>query len=533
MHSQPKIARNGRGLLTIVARFLRNRRGAVSPIMALALIPIVGAMGMGVETSNWWLTQRSAQNAADSAVLAAAINGGNADSGGTPAAAASSCTSGANAANWACEAYAAAAKMGYTVSTTASVTPSTTTCPSGTGTCYKVVIRKAVPIYLLTVLGYNGTTVGSNKVQWIQATAYSKQPGPPIQFCILTTNGDFTSKGASSADLLGCDVFSNGNATCDGATDGIGQTFATGTISKCPVPTTTSAKCDPYGPKTQVIEGTSTSCSASTDASASIPPMPSCTSPNSKAATSGSFPAADVITTAAITAAVTANPTTPVIQICGNASLGTGSGASAKPGNCTTPINYTGSANIKIIVYNGSLDIRGCTIENTGTGGMTLMFAPPSAVATAPSNCSGSNGCVPIDTNSSPGTIDIAAPTSGTFSGLAVMQSSYYTEASGDCSGSGNKAGALDWCGAGHAPTIEAQGALYLPNANLGFAGAISKFTGPGALNCIGLVSKSVRVNGTGELFNNFASGLTGQCTAAGLSLPTDPNSKTYQALVG
>ena len=42
---------------------------------ALALPALIGGTGLGVEVSYWYLTQRSMQNAADSAAIAAATNG--------------------------------------------------------------------------------------------------------------------------------------------------------------------------------------------------------------------------------------------------------------------------------------------------------------------------------------------------------------------------------------------------------------------------------------------------------------------------
>ena len=64
-----------------ILRYARDRRGAVSPILILALVPIIGAMGMALEASNWWLMQRGLQNAADTAAMAANWNGGTSPAG--------------------------------------------------------------------------------------------------------------------------------------------------------------------------------------------------------------------------------------------------------------------------------------------------------------------------------------------------------------------------------------------------------------------------------------------------------------------
>ena len=58
-----------------VRRFLRSRRGNIAALTALLIVPLVALMGIATEGGSWFLVQRAAQNAADSAVLAAAING--------------------------------------------------------------------------------------------------------------------------------------------------------------------------------------------------------------------------------------------------------------------------------------------------------------------------------------------------------------------------------------------------------------------------------------------------------------------------
>jgi Flp pilus assembly protein TadG len=66
-------ARAGDGrLMRFVRRFLHQQLAAVAPMMALMLIPIVGGVAYAVELGSWQYMQRAAQNAADSAALAAA-----------------------------------------------------------------------------------------------------------------------------------------------------------------------------------------------------------------------------------------------------------------------------------------------------------------------------------------------------------------------------------------------------------------------------------------------------------------------------
>ncbi|WP_456856606.1 pilus assembly protein TadG-related protein [Bradyrhizobium sp. USDA 4501] len=43
-------------------------------IMGVLLVPLIGALGIGFEVSNWSMRTRGMQNAADAAALAAATN---------------------------------------------------------------------------------------------------------------------------------------------------------------------------------------------------------------------------------------------------------------------------------------------------------------------------------------------------------------------------------------------------------------------------------------------------------------------------
>src|SRR4051812_47920223 len=59
-----------------LALWIRGENGAISPLLALMVIPLVGSISLAVEVSFWYANQRTLQNAADSAALAAAANKG-------------------------------------------------------------------------------------------------------------------------------------------------------------------------------------------------------------------------------------------------------------------------------------------------------------------------------------------------------------------------------------------------------------------------------------------------------------------------
>src|SRR5438067_1858450 len=61
-----------RSLLAVAS----DRKASISIVTALAMPALVGGVALGVEVTYWLYTQRSMQNAADAAALAAATNGG-------------------------------------------------------------------------------------------------------------------------------------------------------------------------------------------------------------------------------------------------------------------------------------------------------------------------------------------------------------------------------------------------------------------------------------------------------------------------
>src|SRR5215471_7076102 len=116
--------------------FSANQSGTVAVIMAFLLPILIAAFGLGFEITNWYLSTRAMQNAADAAAIAAATN---------------------NSSNYNTEAAAVATQYGYTNGTNhVTVTASNAaTCPSGfTPPCYSVTISSVLPLILTEVIGY-------------------------------------------------------------------------------------------------------------------------------------------------------------------------------------------------------------------------------------------------------------------------------------------------------------------------------------------------------------------------------------------
>jgi Flp pilus assembly protein TadG len=210
----------GRAILGGLARLLRKKDGNVAPLIALLIVPIVGALAVGGETSSWFTMQRSQQNAADSAVLAAALKGG---------------------ASYATEAQGVSATYGYKNGGNIVVTPTTVTCPTGAAvlsgtTCYRVSINRTVPVYLTKVVGYrgDGTLVGGASGKLISANAIAGTISGTRNFCLIGLNS-LTLSGGNGTNLTGCELLTGGNMACNGTNSdfGVAQAYAGGTNQNC------------------------------------------------------------------------------------------------------------------------------------------------------------------------------------------------------------------------------------------------------------------------------------------------------------
>ena len=150
-------------LIGAVLRFHSDRRGAVSPLMTLMLVPLIGGLGIAVEASHMLTIQRSIQNVADSAALAAAGNG---------------------TSTYGLDALAVSDKAGLVagVDDTTILAEDNVTCPapSSLTNCYRVTITRKMPVYLVRVLGFSGdtTTAAGIRAQTIRAVSIASVTRP-------------------------------------------------------------------------------------------------------------------------------------------------------------------------------------------------------------------------------------------------------------------------------------------------------------------------------------------------------------------
>jgi hypothetical protein len=419
------------------------------------LIPMIAALGVATESSSWFLIRRAAQNAADSASMAAAL--------------AAACTPAATCkTTYSQEAAVVATRYGFTDGD-ANTTVATTqlACPSdATLKCYRVTITRSVPISLTRLVGFNGNVdLDGGRGQKIVATAIASQSANPTYLCLdaLAWAGGvgIDTNGAGSA-FTGCSVGTNGSASCNNP-QGATSTIATNSNAACGGPVSTKQLDDPYASLKSKI------------------PSSSCTS-GSKTKITASTLALD--------------PSTPVVW-CNGAQLQT---------------DVTTSGTGVIVIYKvgnsgyGNFDPNGHTFKSGSASGVTLIFTGSATGSTAQSGMIEPNSKV----GSSLGTVDIAAPTSGTWSGMAV-----YTNP--------DQSQAVSYTPNGqNATVLNITGAVYMPHAQMTFNGSFNKATN--GLDCLALVVDTFRGNGALKEQQT-------QCSQAGLTPPTGGSVKR-EALV-
>jgi hypothetical protein len=419
----------------LVRRLRADERGAVSVMMGVLMIPLVGALGIGFEVSNWYLKTRGMQNAADSAALAAATNNGS---------------------NYDVEAKAVAAQYGFVNGTNdVSVAVSKPACPGGGSNCYSVTISAVVPLYVSQIVGYRGdATLNGGPAKQLSSLAVAK-PNP--QLCMVALAGSGVSQGirtngAPTGNMNGCNIMSNTGAQCNGHNLGAGYGFAHGTSNGCGTTPVSNipAVTDQYA-----------------YLASNIPPLSS--------------------------SGCGGNPVGS--QISGSLNLTGGNNFWCGTQTLTADviINTPPGIPAVLVVENGSLDLHGHTLMTSSGSAVTLVFSGDN---------SSSYTHAPTDsTNGSGGNLNIAAPTSGPWSGVAIYQDPSLTTG-------------VDVSAAGNSPTWNISGLVYMPHASVTFKGAVDKATN--GKSCFVMVADNFQISGTGGILQTDI----GQCGQAGLTMP-------------
>ena len=341
-------------------RWLRQEHGNVGPLLAIMVVPIIGAFAIAGETASWHTHNRSQQNAADSAALAAALK--KTTSEGTTV----------------------ASSYGYTTNaTTTTVTSATVACPTGAisgTTCYQVTIDRKVPVYLTRVVGYRGdTTINSADAQLIKASAIAGLTTGTNNFCMIGLT-ELKLGGGNGTDLTGCQLLSgSGGMQCSGTNSaaGVHDAYTAGSFQG------NASNC---GPNT--VSGYTGYASALSDFQTR---------------------ASDALSSISC-AYVTAPPT--ITSLSGGAT--TCYEGKVTLGATTGNTIYVDDPNTILVVKTsasglGGLDLNGQTLKTRGNGSLTIVFTGPTQIT---------HDIIP----SNGGTLDIAAPTSGPFAGFAIME---------------------------------------------------------------------------------------------------------------
>jgi Flp pilus assembly protein TadG len=357
-------------------------------------------------------------------------------------------------AGYATEAKAVTAQYGFQdgVADTVVTASNSASCPSGGTGCYSVTITRKLPLMLAQVVGFQGnaTVNGSQLAQQLQAVAVAAQATSPRSYCVLALASSGTSpgiraNGAPKADLTGCSVMSNTDVLCNGHDlnadygDAHGSSSGCGNAQTANVPTTS----DPYSALSSNIPK---------DPSACAPPVPTKKSGPDNMIAAGS-------------------KSWTLQRFCGSTQL-------------LGDVTLTG-ANTVIVIENGDLDTDGYTIKTASGASATIIFTGTDDYSHAPTGG---------------GTIDITAPTSGVWSGIAIYQDPKLTAG-------------VDISAAGNSPTWNITGLVYLPHSSVTFSGAVNKSSN--GKSCFVLVVDNLLINGTGSILSR------GECSTAGLTMPT------------
>lgn len=420
----------------VAARFVREKRANVALMFGLAAPVLLAGVSVGMETGNWYFTQRSLQDAADAAAVAAATNGTQ---------------------SYGAEADATAATYGFVDGTNSVVVTSSNTapCPTGGDNCYQVTITKPVPLYLAQLLYGGNTTVNGKRGVLLQASATATQGTLSVNLCLLAlgqTQTAIVSNGAPDANLAGCSVMSDSSATCNGHNLGATYGLAHDTNNGCGITEESNVPSvpDPYA-----------------GLASNIPPNTCSSYPQEP--TKNKDPALPASNQWSGTQNLSATT-----EVCGDLQL---------TGN-TTISDTSGPA--VLVIENGQLDTNGYTLTTASGSPVTIIF-------------SGDNSGSYTHAPTGGGTINIQAPTSGPWSGVAIYQDPSLTSG-------------VDISAAGNSPTWDITGLVYLPNADVTFSGAVNKSSN--GASCFVMVVNNLTINGTGSILE------TGGCGAAGLSMP-------------
>ena len=327
-----------------------------------------------------------------------------------------------------------------------------------------------MPLLMSQVVGFAGdTSIDGARQKRLSSVALAKAGTQTEDVCMLAlaTSGaaqGIRTNGAPTANFNGCNVMSNTSAQCNGSNLNASYGFAHGTSDNCGVTPVSNvpAITDPYSYLAK-----------------NIPPKGSsgCTSYPQETKKGNAYSVDEK------------NQLSGTLSLSGGNNFKCGDQMLTSDVVIDTPI---GSPAV-LFIENGQLDLNGHTLRTSAGSEVAVVFTGDNGTYThAPRD----------NTNGSGGRLDIAAPTSGPWSGVALYQDPSLTTG-------------VDVYDAGNSPTWNITGLIYMPHASVTVKGAIDKSTA--GKSCVVMVADNFQISGTaGILKTNI-----GQCPAAGLKMPT------------
>jgi len=189
--------------------FLRQRGGSVAPLLALALVPIIGAVGAAVDFSRASDVRAKLQATMDAAVLAGAHDG---------------------TANW-----TQTALKVFTNQIPGNATVAAPSFTQGTDKIYQGQVSATIDTKLVGLLGFSSLN--------ISVGAKAVAGDVPDDSCMLTldrgqplSHVSFTFGGSPNVNLKNCGLRSNTSLSCNGHSGGSSASIAGGTSSGCSAP---------------------------------------------------------------------------------------------------------------------------------------------------------------------------------------------------------------------------------------------------------------------------------------------------------
>ena len=191
---------------------LRCRRGAAALTTVVALVPLIGAVGLGAEAGSWYVTKQHAQNAADAAAYSGGLVLACQNAGQCPDTQSVAYRGKEFAAQ---NAFCNAGDTSYPGSRCATSLPTGTsqavqinqlTAWNGVnGNFVQATVSQQQPTYLAKLFGLSTVNIRA------QATAQvNSLPAPP---CVLALTGSIGFQGSPNINAPNCGMASNDKAT--------------------------------------------------------------------------------------------------------------------------------------------------------------------------------------------------------------------------------------------------------------------------------------------------------------------------------